>query len=131
MEHLVFLMWIADVIEHLNAAAGIIAIIALVAVVISGIFWFFCTADGNDKDDFEIKVSSKVFKISMICLLIFGFFCMVIPSKKVTYSYIGVKSVEKILDTETGKMITDEGKQMIQDVGEIIHSYAADLKKKD
>lgn len=131
MEQLVFLMWIADIIEHLNAAAGIIAIIALVAVVISGIFWFFCTADGDDNDGFEIKVSSKVFKISMICLLIFGFFCMVIPSKKVTYSYIGVKTVEEVLNTETGKMITDEGKQMIQDVGEIIHSYAVDLKKKD
>lgn len=131
MEHLVFLMWIADVIEHLNAAAGIIAILSLIAAVISGVCWFCYTADCYDKDDSEVKISSKVFKISMIFLLVFGLFCIVIPSKKVTYSYIGVKSVEEILNTETGKMITDEGKQMIQDVGEIIHSYAADLKKKD
>lgn len=118
-------MYLLDVVRNLSMMLTIVLIIGLCAVVTLVILYVFLKTDDN-KYAKEVKTwLVRTVIISGACALIL-LFC---PSKATLYTYAGLKTAEVLFESDTGKAITSEAKEVLVDVKKIVHNYAIELGK--
>lgn len=118
-------MYLLDVVRNLSIMLTIVLIIGLCAVVTLVILYVFLKTDDNKYAE-EVKTwLVRTVIISGACALVL-LFC---PSKATLYTYAGLKTAEVLLESDTGKMITSEAKDVLVDVKKIVHNYAIELGK--
>lgn len=118
-------MYLLDVVRNLSSMLTIVLIIGLCAVVTLVILYVFLKTDDNKYAE-EVKTwLVRTVIISGACALVL-LFC---PSKATLYTYAGLKTAEVLLESDTGKVITSEAKDVLVDVKKIVHNYAIELGK--
>lgn len=118
-------MYLLDVVRNLSIMLTIVLIIGLCAVVTLVILYVFLKTDDNKYAE-EVKTwLVRTVIISGACTLVL-LFC---PSKATLYTYAGLKTAEVLLESDTGKVITSEAKEVLVDVKKIVHNYAVELGK--
>lgn len=118
-------MYLLDVVRNLSIMLTIVLIIGLCAVVTLVILYVFLKTDDNKYAE-EVKTwLVRTVIISGACALVL-LFC---PSKATLYTYAGLKTAEVLLESDTGKVITSEAKDVLVDVKKIVHNYAIELGK--
>ncbi len=118
-------MYLLDVVRNLSMTLTLVLIIGLCAVVTLVILYVFLKTDDNKYAE-EVKTwLVRTVIISGACALVL-LFC---PSKATLYTYAGLNTAEVLLESDTGKVITSEAKEVLVDVKKIIHNYAVELGK--
>ena len=118
-------MYLLDVVRNLSIMLTTVLIIGLCAVVTLVILYVFLKTDDNKYAE-EVKTwLVRTVIISGACALVL-LFC---PSKATLYTYAGLNTAEVLLESDTGKVITSEAKEVLVDVKKIVHNYAVELGK--
>lgn len=136
MNKILLSFYACNVIENIGILLIILTIVGICLLAISAIIfcvWYFNEYQTNREEEQYILAGWKqIFKIGIPILCVMSGILVVLPSKKVMYSFVGLKTVEYVIsETATGKYLTEESIKLVKDVSEIVHSYAEDLKKKD
>ena len=118
-------MYLLDVVRNLCMMLTIVLIIGLCAVVTLVILYVFLKTDDNKYAEGVKTWLVRTVIISGACALVL-LFC---PSKATLYTYAGLKTAEVRLESDTGKAITSEAKDVLVDVKKIVHNYAVELGK--
>lgn len=114
-------MYLLDVVRNLSIILTIVLIIGLCAAVTLVILK---TDDNKYAEEVKTWLVRTVI-ISGACALVL-LFC---PSKATLYTYAGLKTAEVLMESDTGKAITSEAKDVLGDVKKIVHNYAVELGK--
>lgn len=121
MDNIVWYLYFADVVNNLNTAVGIIIMLSILSCIA---FFIICTvkwcSDEEDEED-EAKKSLKFLKYSLYACVISSLIGCFVPSHRTIYASAGLKIVQQ---TETGHILTDDVKSILQDVKTIIHKQA-------
>lgn len=118
-------MYLLDVVRNLSIMLTVVLIIGLCAAVTLVILYVFLKTDDNKYAE-EVKTwLVRTVIISGACALVL-LFC---PSKATLYTYAGLKTAGVLLESDTGKAITSEAKEVLVDVKKIVHNYAVELGK--
>ena len=119
-------MYLLDVVRNLSIMLTIVLIIGLCALVSLVIFYLFLKyAEDNPYAESVRTWLARAVVVSGACALVL-LFC---PSKATLYTYAGLKTAEVLLESDTGKAITSEAKEVLVDVKKIVHNYAVELGK--
>lgn len=119
-------MYLLDVVRNLSIMLTIVLIIGLCALVSLVIFYLFLKyAEDNPYAESVRTWLARAVVVSGACTLVL-LFC---PSKATLYTYAGLKTAEVLLESDTGKVITSEAKEVLVDVKKIVHNYAVELGK--
>lgn len=120
MDNIIWYLYFADVMNGVIETLGAIATISGLAAVVFAIMSIvnYCNQDMEEPyAKIILKCLKKTIAICVIALTIGILF----PSTRTIYASIGLRVVEK---TETGQIITDDVKSILQDVKTIIHKQA-------
>ena len=123
MTKLSIILYLADIVKNMSVVFLIMGILSTIVAIISGI----CSLDPDGEMDADaIAVSKKVLAKALIFCMIGWCGYAVLPEKKTIYMIAAVECASAFTETETAKILTTTGKTLLNDVSDVIHSYAVD-----
>ena len=121
------LVYIAEVIERVEAVTFGIGLFLGVSACISLIIMGCCAAESVfDTSNTFVKKWCKYTFLSVIIAVVFIAMSAFVPTKKAVYMIAGIQAAEYLVNTDTAKDIGNEGVKIFKDLGIIIHSYAVE-----
>ena len=123
MTKLSIILYLADVVSNLSTLCLATCIISSVVLVVFGVL--SVDPDNSFSESF-VALSRKIFcKALIFCVIGFGGYS-ILPKEKTIYMIAAVECASAFTETETAKMLTTTGKTLLNDVSNVIHSYAMD-----
>lgn len=121
------LMYLMDIVSNMEIMVFSLFVFSLIMLIVFGLIFILGTQECWKDDDLNKQKNymKKAFIASVIC----GFLLVLFPSKATMYTFVGATTIDAALETDVGKELTQDTKEIMKDVKTIVHNYLDEMKK--